>query len=258
MVKEVQYTSIKRVLDNLLDHPMLRDLTLEQVVRYTIRFISINGFPKLYEDKVTSVEIKEFRGELPCDLVSIVQVRDFRTGICLRSMTSTIPMGMEDIPNKPEEKDLQNNVREERLKNGMYIPSRRMYLEEPSFKCQGRIIYTSFPDGMIEVAYKSIPVDEEGFPLLIDNENYLAALEAYIKKQVFTVKFDQGKISAAVLQNAQTDYAWLAGQLNSEFTIPSLSEMESLTRMYTTLIKSPHHFDNGFRNLGDREYLHKV
>ena len=107
------------------------------------------------------------------------------------------------------------------------------------------------------MAYKAIPVDEDGFPLLIDNEVYLGALEAYIKKQVFTVKFDQGKISASVLQNAQTDYAWLAGQLNSEFTIPSISEMESLTRVYTTLIKSPMHFDNGFQNLGDREYLRK-
>ena len=51
MVNEIQYTSIKRVLDNLMDHPMLRDLNLEQVVRYTIRFIQIHGYNKLYQDK---------------------------------------------------------------------------------------------------------------------------------------------------------------------------------------------------------------
>ena len=33
MVKEIKYTSIRRVLDNLLDHPMLTNLTLEQAVR---------------------------------------------------------------------------------------------------------------------------------------------------------------------------------------------------------------------------------
>ena len=32
MVKEIQYTNIRRVLEDLQDHPMLRDLTLEQVV----------------------------------------------------------------------------------------------------------------------------------------------------------------------------------------------------------------------------------
>jgi hypothetical protein len=128
-------------------------------------------------------------------------------------------------------------------------------LEEPAFKTQGRIIYTSFPEGCIEVAYKSIPVDEDGFPLLIDNENYLAALEAYIKMQVFTVKFDTGKISAGVLQNAQKDYAWLAGQLEAEFTMPSVSEAEALSRAMTAMIPRVMQFDRGFRELGSREYL---
>ena len=47
MVTEIQYTNIKRVLDDLLDHPMLTDLTLEQVVRHTMRFISKHGYSKL-------------------------------------------------------------------------------------------------------------------------------------------------------------------------------------------------------------------
>lgn len=89
MVTEIQYTSIKRVLDNLLEHPMLRDLTLEQVVRYTIRFISLNGFPELYTDKMTEIPIEDFRGALPCDLISIIQVRDKRTGMAMRAMTDT-------------------------------------------------------------------------------------------------------------------------------------------------------------------------
>lgn len=83
MVKEIQYTSIKRVLDNILDHPLLRDVSLEQAVRYTIRFIGLFGMPKLYCDKIEDVEIHEFRGLLPCDLISIVQVKDLATGICL-------------------------------------------------------------------------------------------------------------------------------------------------------------------------------
>ena len=257
MVKEIQYTSIKRVLDNIHDHPMMADVTLEQAVRYVLRFISLNGFPRLYEDKVDSVMIHEFRGELPCDLISIVQVRDVKTGKCLRSMTRTFPKGMSEPPLYPEEKDLNNNMKEQVREKDWYIPPKRAFLEEPSFKCQGRILFTSFPEGMVEIAYKSIPVDEEGFPLLIDNENYLAALEAYIKKQVFTIKFDQGKIPAPVLQNAQTEYAWLAGQLNSEFTIPSVSEMESISRFYQSLIKSTRYFDNGFRDLGNREYLRR-
>lgn len=109
----------------------------------------------------------------------------------------------------------------------------------------------------MEIAYKSIPVDDDGFPLLIDNETYLNALEAYIKVKVFTIKYDTGKIQAGVLSNAQSDYAWAAHLLQSEMTMPSMSEMESITRMLNTMIKPVTHFDNGFKDLGNREYIRR-
>ena len=243
MVKEIRYTNIRRVLDSLHDHPMLSDLTLEQVVRYTIRFISIHGYSKLYQNKEVDVDIHEFRGLLPCDLISITQVKDDCSGICLRSMTDTFTPGL--VPSSL-------HIPHPHMP---YIPPKAPGHGEPAFKTQGRIIFTSFPEGRVRVAYKAIPVDEDGFPLLIDNENYLACLEAYIKKQVFTVKFDQGKIAAGVLQNAQTDYAFLAGQLASEFQIPSYSEMQSITNYITSILPSMRNFDQGFKHLGGREYI---
>jgi len=242
MVKEIRYTNIRRVLDSLHDHPMLSDLTMEQVVRHTVRFIGIHGYSKLYQDKEADVDIHEFRGLLPCDLISITQVKDDCSGICLRSMTDTFTPGLVPPPPHTPHPHMP------------YIPPKASGHGEPTFKTQGRVIFTSFPEGKVRIAYKAIPVDEDGFPLLIDNENYLACLEAYIKKQVFTVKFDQGKIAAGVLQNAQTEYAFLAGQLQSEMTIPSYSEMESITRYIMSILSSVKHFDNGFKNLGSREY----
>lgn len=282
MVKEYQYTTIRRVLDNLLDHPLLKGLNLEQAVRYTIRFIQLHGYAKMYKDKLADVPIHDWRGLLPCDLISIIQIKDLRTGVCLRHMTDDfIPAHVSDqlknhgVYPPPPPPDLMNNVRgafppghpehpdhPELLNHhghpwNWYIPPTWRYREEPAFKTQGRCLFTSFPEGMVGVSYKSIPTDDEGFPLLIDNENYLAALEAYIKKQIFTVKFDTGEISAPVLQNAQRDYAQLAGELSSEFTQPSMSEMEAITRMVNTLIPKMREFDNGFRSVSNREYLRK-
>ena len=262
MVKEIRYTTIKRVLDNLLSHPLLSDVNLEQAVRYTIRFISLHGYPKLYQDKIVNVDIHDFRGELPCDLISIIQVKDLHSHTCLRSMTDNFTPGMREhkLPrtDRPMGRErIKNRIGLDDKTGPWYIPHAHKYHHEPAFKTQGRIIYTSFPEGVVEIAYKSIPVDDDGYPLLIDNENYLAALEAYIKKQVFTVKFDTGKINGNVLQNAQQEYAWLAKQLESEFTVPSVSEMESITRMINTMIPKVREFDDGFEGLGDREYLRK-
>jgi len=320
MITEIQYTSIKRVLDDLMDHPMLRDLTLEQAVRHTLRFISLNGFPALYTDKTAEVGIEDFRGVMPCDLISIVQVRDMRTGIAMRAMTDTfypperrrrpgccvdlthnmVPghrhwneerrqdmpphegfphedfhHGEHDIPHdrRPHDEEHghgeplhEGHPRHHDMPHHDELPLEPLHkrhlhtysymrLREESFKTQGRIIYTSFPHGRIEMVYKSIPVDDDGYPLLIDNETYLAALEAYIKKQVFTVKYDLGKISAAVLQNAQQEYAWQAGMLDAEINIPSMSEMEAITRMWNTMIPQVRHFDTTFREQGSREYI---
>lgn len=266
MVNEIQYISIKDLLSNIMLHPMLQDVTLEQAVIYTLRFIGLHGFPKMYQDKIDTVEIHDFRGLLPCDLIRIDQVRDCASGICLRSMTDTLPMGLKiegekrrgvSLHHKPKHVDLMNNVREQRKMKDWYIPPRRGHLEEPSFKTQGRVIYTSFPEGVIELAYKAIRVDEDGFPMLIDNEVFKSALEQFIKQEVFTYKFDQGKISAQVLQNAQQQYAWRAGQLQSEFQLPSLSELESISRMLTTLVPNVRSFDRHFRDEGDREWIRR-
>lgn len=232
MVKEYNYINIREALSRILRHPLLQDMTLEQAVQYTIDFIGIFGLPKLYQDKEEVLHIEDFRAKLPCDLISINQIKECKTGICLRSMTDNF------MPREHYDRSA-----------GYRIP------QELSFKTQGQVLYVSFKTGDVSVSYKAIPVDKDGFPLLIDNPVFLKALEAYIKKEVFTILFDMGKIAPVVLQNTQQQYAWLAGQLQSEFTIPSISEMESIKRSWCTLLQRTSEFNNGFKNNGDQEYI---
>ncbi len=223
MIKETQYTSIKNLLDRLTRHPMLKDISLESVVQYTIDFIAIFGLPKMYENKEAVINIKDYRGLLPCDLISINQVKDSKSKRCFRFM------------------------------DGTFMPEG--HKNELQFKTQGNIIFTSIENGEIIISYKSIPVDKEGYPLLSDNPVFLRALELFIKEQYFTILFDMGKITPAVLQNTQQQYSWAAGQLEEEYTIPSISEMESIKNSWCTLIQRTTEFDNGFSHNGDREYI---
>lgn len=232
MVKEYNYINIREALSRILRHPLLQDMTLEQAVQYTIDFIGIFGLPKLYQDKEEVLHIEDFRAKLPCDLISINQIKECKTGVCLRSMTDNF------MPREHYDRSA-----------GYRIP------QELSFKTQGQVLYVSFKTGDVLVSYKAIPVDKEGFPLLINNPVFLKALEAYIKKEAFTILFDMGKIAPVVLQNTQQQYAWLAGQLQSEFTIPSISEMESIKRSWCTLLQRTSEFNNGFKNNGDQEYI---
>lgn len=227
MVKEIEYTNIREILSRVLRNKMLQEFTLEQAIQYTIDFIGIFGFPELYEDKQAEVDICEYKGKLPCDLVQITMVKDCRTNVPLRSMTAAFNPG------------------------GKYYNHLR---HEPQFKVQNRVIVTSFPKGRVIIAYKAIPVDDEGLPLLIDNTKYLKALELYVKCQLFTNLFEEGKITMQVLNHAEQEYAWAAGQLEEEFKTPSESEMQSITNILHQIIVREDEFYNRWESLGNKEF----
>ena len=226
MIKERNnFVNIREVLARVTSHPMLKNIDLEQAIRYTVDFISIVGCPTFYLDKEVDIPIEDYRGLMPCDLVSIVQVKDKKTGFCMHSMTDT------------------------------FNPREYNFHTEPTFKTQGNIILTSFRTGGVTISYKALPVDETGIPLLIDNANFLKALELYIKKEKFSDLYDEGKIRDGIMGKAETDYAWAVAQCEKEFVMPSISELQSITNMYNTLIPRVTEFDNGFTELGNREYL---
>ena len=226
MWSEFNYINIREILSRILRHPLLRDLDLETAIQYTIDFFGVMGLPNTYLDKYEIIDINEYRGLLPCDCVAINQVRECKTGACLRSMTDNF--------------------------NGTHPE----YKSEKSFKTQWRVIYTYIKDCQLELSYKAIPTDKEGLPLLPDNPIFLKALELYIKKEWFTILFDKGDISPAVLQNTQQEYAFKAGQCNNEFMIPSVSEMQSISGILNQLIPRWNEFNKGFRQAGNKEYLH--
>lgn len=226
MIKERNnFVNIREVLARVTSHPMLKNIDLEQAIRYTVDFISIVGCPTFYLDKEVDIPIEDYRGLMPCDLVSIVQVKDKKTGFCMHSMTDT------------------------------FNPREYNFHTEPTFKTQGNVILTSFRTGEVTISYKALPVDETGIPLLIDNANFLKALELYIKKEKFSDLYDEGKIRDGIMGKAETDYAWAVAQCEKEFVMPSISELQSITNMLNTLIPRVTEFDNGFTELGNREYL---
>lgn len=221
MINNINYTNIRVVLDNCLQHELLQDLTLEQMVGYVLKFNGIFNIPQLYQDKSTKVQITDYRGVLPDDLISVKQVKD---------------------------KQINKSIKEI---NGTFF---NINTVERAFKTQGQVIYTTFEKGELEIVYKAIPVDEEGYPLIMDNEKYKNALELYIKKDKFTRYFDSGKLHQNILQNVQQEYAWAAGQLQAELKMPSMSEWESISNAHNTLLQRDDEFVRGFETLGEKEY----
>ena len=154
------YISIKQILDDVLAHPMLRDLSLERAVDHTIHFMRIVGMPKMFSEKVTKITLDNYRAALPNDFYNIIQIRKANTNVVLHSTIDTHHMG-----------DNKNSL-------------------SPSYRIQGNIIYSSLRDGELEISYKALELDEEGYPMIPDNSSFTRAVQAYIKKEWFTILFD--------------------------------------------------------------------
>ncbi len=220
-----RYISIKEVLDDLLDNPLLKDLTLERTINYTVNFIRIVGRPKAFVNKVTELNIEDYRALLPCDYINMIQVKDAKTNNVYRYTTDTFHLSNKDTSN-----DL-------------------------TYKIQGQVIYTSNKQGTIEISYNAIPIDCDGYPMIIDNGSFKEALESYITKKRYRILFDTGQLNANVYNNICQEYSWLVGQAQSNLIMPSIDEMQSITNMWNTLIPRVTEHKYGFINNGSKETL---
>ena len=225
-----QQQSIKVIFDKIMRHPLLQDLSIETIVDYSIDFMRIIGVPSMFEEKVEKAEVINYRASLPCDYYQMIQIRalDPNYNILGAFRYSSDSFHMSNT--KPEYADY-------------------------SYKVQGNIIYLSVPNGLIEIAYQAIPIDSDGYPLIPDNSSFTRALEAYIKKQHFTILFDLGKIGNGPLAQVQQDYAWAVGDCQSEFNRLTIDKAESFYNSWRTLIIRSSEHRTGFLHNGTQEKL---
>lgn len=230
MNNEFEYISIRNILADVASHPLLQDVDLEAGIQYTLRFFAIVGVPEIYEDRIDCVEIHNFKGHLPCDTIQVRQVRDERTKQIMRSMTDSF--------------------------NGH---SRGLPGGAATFKTQNRVIVTSFPEGKVLISYRAIKTDDDGLPMLPDDQIFLDALKAYIKRERLSILFDTGKINRDIMMRTDQDYSWKVGKCINRFKMPSISEMQSITNMLHRMIPSTREFEAGFKGMGDKEHykLHR-
>lgn len=229
-----QYINIKNIASRLMRHPLLTDVTFESMVIDTIDFMRIVGVPDMFIDKVDYIEIKNYRGKLPCDFSEENHVKYNEKGV--RYSTD----------NFHQEYELQKDN-----------PQFKSPLSDVTFRIQNNFIYTSIKEGILTLSYKAIATDEDGYPLIPDNSNFLRALESYIKKQHFSILFDLGKITQAVYHKTEQEYAWNVGSCSTDMKRLTIPQAESFYNSFNTLIVRAEEYKYGFANLGTKEKIRR-
>lgn len=258
------YTSLKLIADKVLRHPMMAGISFEAIIDYAIDFMRIVQCAGFFEEKCVTINIDDYCGELPEDFFEMNQVR-------LESTSIKVPKYKEvkvydDYGNvystqyiqdeeEPYETIRTNNNNVFRYTTDSFHMSDNKANYDLTYKIQGGFIFTSIKQGIIEISYQAILIDEEGFPLIPDNSKFTRALQAYIKKEWFTILFDMGKLQAAIYQNAQQEYAWAVGACESEFQKMSLDKAESFYNSWSTLIPRRNQHQRFYTYNGSKQNL---
>lgn len=264
------YTSLKVIADKILRHPMMAGISFEAIIDYAIDFMRIVQCAGFFEEKCSTVEIKDYKGLLPDDFYEVNQIR-------LSSLANKVPK-YEMSYRTDEEGNFILDENGNKIPNNFYVQTGYEDVEyyknksfryatdtfhmsdvksgvDLTYKIQGGYIFTSIKEGTIELSYQAILLDEEGFPLIPDNSKFTRALQAYIKKEWFTILFDLGKLQAAIYQNAQQEYAWAVGACESEFQKMSLDKAESFYNSWSTLIPRRNQHQRFYTYNGSKQNL---
>lgn len=106
-------------------------------------------------------------------------------------------------------------------------------------------INTSFSDGWVRLFYKSIPLDDEGFPLVPDNESYKQAIYWYSRAMMIGAGFQDRVYREDVCMQRFEIYAERA---ISQISYPSVDQVETWMTNSTRLIMPDNMFESFFAN----------
>lgn len=135
------------------------------------------------ELKYTQLKVKNHKALLPCGIESIqVVVYD---NVRLREGSAMTVPGHNPPPTGTLinagvysyniQQTIANNE-QDRISGTDIIPLPNNYSTTDYYIVQMDYIQTSFCDGCIELHYKAFPLDDEGYPTIPNNENYIQAL----------------------------------------------------------------------------------
>ena len=106
-------------------------------------------------------------------------------------------------------------------------------------------ITTSFADGVVTLYTRRIPCDEDGLPLIPDNENYKQALYWYVRAMMIGAGFqDQVFDDDHCFKQFELIYGPRA---TGEINYPSPDQMEAHLRSSIRLLPDANYYENFFR-----------
>lgn len=230
-------TSIGSILWRVLRNPLLKNSNYEEISEYVLEFLRLLGAPLALENITEKKEITGHKTALPVDLIDIKGLRylgddcDENCAVAMRYATNTF----------------HSNVNEHNENDDQPF--------EFTYMVQKNILITSFSSGWVEISYRRIMTDEDGYPMIPDNEKVIMALEYYIMFRYLEQLWSMGKITDKVFQYYEQKKLWYMSSANSDLKISSMDHVESIMNSINRILINDRAHETFNKQLGQKEHL---
>lgn len=242
--------------------------------------------PRYYVDKITdgnkdlnhpdTIKIVDGRGKLPCDLYSITQTArlveklstygaiitgisyyDYDTGeTCKTGDGSDLCKQFESSCTISDHKMLipmrWNTNTFYKTMHGCNID----YICESSYTytVNNNYLFTNFKEGEVIMAYKAVPTDNDGFPLIPDVDSVIEFCKYFIAYKIANQLFNSDKFTENKLDRIGSNMQLYYNKARNEGKmLQNVDEWEAYKNDRIRSIKNPNFHEQFFANMGSEE-----
>jgi hypothetical protein len=232
----ISYKSMGSVLWTVLRNPLAAELTADEASEYGLEFLKLLGAPVAYEDKVSDpLPLTMHKAELPCDILYLQGVRSVEVDKHLKVTSGSALRSATDVYHKAGDSDSTENT----------------------YSISKGIIFTSQPTGYVQVSYRGIATDEDGYPMIPDNQKVMLGMEYYILSRYLEPMWLMGKITDKAFEYIQQKRYFYIPSAFTSLQMPTMDKMETLMNSLNRLIIVTNSHANVFKNLGEKEIIKK-
>ena len=183
------------------------------------------------------IEVRNGRAKLPCDLVKLISVKDAVTGVTLlESLDNFMPTFNDCKDGEIKFEDRRNSIQEDKGCEKVLSDGEENQLNynelNKTYRVNNDFIFTNFDNGYLIMSYVGFPIDDEGYPLIPDDESFMRSASLEIAYNTAFKMAMRGSINERFLDRLARERDWYVGQAKNKAIIPNADKLESLKNMW--------------------------
>ena len=234
------YVSVSEILEAVYrDEGYAHELDWGDAISWIGEVIGLIGANKMYVDKTTgnslltpNITIANFRGVLPIDFKSI------------------LPGGVRNVDSNEVAKAATDSFHTRQRITGETAEHPTNVL---TCTIKDNYIDVNLESGTIELAYRAFKVDDNGFPMIPDNERVKLCVKHYITAKLDHRLWRLNKISDKVYAKSEQDKDWYIGSAQSIMKQMTPDQRAAWTTYWTRLMPViiSNDYSNAYMNVNE-------